>query len=78
MALTQTNNHKFFWAINPQQIVPASGIRYTDSSLTLSLYSGLLTLSPTLVATKNRYLSGASGQRRRCFAGRVRQAVRYR
>ena len=52
IALTQTNNHEFFWAINPQRIVPASGMSYADSSLTLSLYSGLLSLSPTLVATK--------------------------
>lgn len=52
VALAQTNTHKFFWAINPQQVVPASGTPYADGNLTLSLYSGLLSLSPTLVATK--------------------------
>jgi hypothetical protein len=52
LALTQTNNHEFFWAINPQQIVPASVTPYADGNLTISLYSGLLFLSPTLVATK--------------------------
>lgn len=52
VALTQTNNHEFFWATNPQQIVPASSMPYIDGNLRLSLYSGLLTLSPTLVATK--------------------------
>ncbi len=52
VALTQTNTHKFFWTINPQQVVPASGTPYTDGNLTLSLYSGLLFLSPTLVTTK--------------------------
>ncbi|MBI3606798.1 MAG: hypothetical protein HY207_02400, partial [Nitrospirae bacterium] len=35
-----------------QQVVPASGTPYTDGNLTLSLYSGLLFLSPTLVTTK--------------------------
>ena len=52
VALTQTNTHKFFWTIIPQQVVPASGTPYTDGNLTLSLYSGLLFLSPTLEATK--------------------------
>ncbi|MHB9118767.1 MAG: spore coat protein U domain-containing protein [Burkholderiales bacterium] len=52
VALTQTNTHKFFWTINPQQVVPASGTPYADGNLTLSLYSGLLFLNPTLVATK--------------------------
>lgn len=52
VALTQTNTHKFFWTIAPQQVVPASGTPYTDGNLTLSLYSGLLILSPTLVTTK--------------------------
>ena len=52
VALTQTNTHKFFWAINPQQVIPASGTSYTDGNLTLSLYSGLLFLNPTLEATK--------------------------
>ena len=52
VALIQTNTHKFFWTINPQQVVPASGTPYTDGNLTLSLYSGLLFLSPTLVTTK--------------------------
>ncbi|MBI3897176.1 MAG: spore coat protein U domain-containing protein [Gammaproteobacteria bacterium] len=52
VALTQTNTHKFFWVIHPQQVVPASGTPYTDGNLTLSLYSGLLLLNPTLEATK--------------------------
>lgn len=52
IALTQTNTHQFFWTIKPQQVVRASGPPYADSNLTLSLFSGLLFLSPTLVATK--------------------------
>jgi hypothetical protein len=52
LTLAQTNTHEFFWAINPQQVVQASGMPYADNTLTLSLYSGLLFLSPTLVATK--------------------------
>ncbi len=52
VALAQTNTHSFFWTINPQQVVRASGMPYADGNLTLSLYSGLLLLSPTLVATK--------------------------
>jgi len=52
LALTQTNNHEFFWTINPQQIVSAIGVPYVDGNLTLNLYSGLFFLSPTLVATK--------------------------
>lgn len=52
LTLAQTNTHDFFWTINPQQVVQASGMPYADNALTLSLYSGLLFLSPTLVATK--------------------------
>lgn len=52
IALTQTNSHSFFWTINPQQIVPTSTMPYDDSNLTLSLYAGTLSLSPTLVETK--------------------------
>lgn len=52
VALTQTNTHEFFWTINPQQVVSASGTPYADGNLTLSLYSGLLFLNPTLEATK--------------------------
>lgn len=52
VTLAQTNTHQFFWTINPQQVVQASGMPYADNTLTLSLYSGLLTLSPTLVVTK--------------------------
>ncbi|MGB9152441.1 MAG: hypothetical protein WCD70_05065 [Alphaproteobacteria bacterium] len=52
VALTQTNTHEFYWTINPKQIAAASGMPYADTSLTLSLYSGLLILSSTLVATK--------------------------
>lgn len=52
VALTQTNNHEFFWTIKPLQVVPASGLPYADNNLTLSLYSGLVLMSPTLVATK--------------------------
>lgn len=52
VALTQTNTHHFFWTINRQQIVPAFGSSYADSNLTLSLYSGLPLLNPTLVTTK--------------------------
>lgn len=51
-ALAMTNTHEFFWAINPQQAVPASGTPYTDGNLTLSLYDGMLMLNPMLVATK--------------------------
>lgn len=52
IALTQTNTHDFFWTVDPQQVVPASGTPYADVNLTLHLYSGLLFLSPTLEATK--------------------------
>lgn len=52
LSLTQTNSHEFFWTINPQQVVPASGAIFEDKHLTLSLYSGQLLSSPTLVATK--------------------------
>ena len=52
VTLAQTNTHQFYWTISPQQVVQASGMPYTDGSLTLSLYSGPLILSPTLVATK--------------------------
>lgn len=52
IALTQTNTHQFFWTLDPQQVVPASGTPYTDGNLTLNLYSGLPLFSPTLVATK--------------------------
>ncbi len=52
IALTQTHTHDFFWTVNPRQVVSASGTPYTDVNLTLSLYSGLLFLSPTLEATK--------------------------
>lgn len=52
VGLTQTNTHKFYWTVNPRQVVPASDTSYTDGNLTLSLYSGQLLLSPTLVATK--------------------------
>lgn len=52
IALTQTNKHEFFWTINPQQIVPTSTMPYVDSNLTLSLYAGMFSLSPTLVDTK--------------------------
>lgn len=52
VGLTQTNTHQFFWTINRQQIVLAFGSPYADANLTLSLFSGLLLLNPTLVATK--------------------------
>ena len=51
IALTQTNNHSFFWTIDPQQIVPALGTHYADANLSLGLYSGTLLTSPTLVAS---------------------------
>lgn len=51
LGLIQTNNHSFFWTINPQQIVPAQQTRYTDANLSLDLYSGTLLTSPTLVAS---------------------------
>lgn len=40
--LNQTANHSFAWTIDPLQIVPASATPYSDPSLTLSLYSGLI------------------------------------
>ncbi len=52
VALTQTNTHKFYWTAHPQQVVPAADTAYSDGNLTLSLYSGLLLLGPTLEATK--------------------------
>lgn len=52
IGLTQTNTHKFYWTVDPLQAVPASNTPYTDVNLTLSLYSGLLFLGPTLEATK--------------------------
>ena len=49
LGLNQTNNHSFYWTINPEQIVnPAT---YSDNSLTLSLYSGLILSSYTLAGT---------------------------
>lgn len=51
IGLTQTNNHSFFWTIEPQQIVPVQGSFYTDPNLSLDLYSGTLLTSPTLVAS---------------------------
>ncbi len=51
IALTQTNNHSFFWTIVPQQIVPAQQAYYADANLTLSLYTGTLLTSPQLVAS---------------------------
>ncbi len=51
VALTQTNHHKFFWTINPQQIVPVQGMHYVDANLSLDLYSGTLLTSPTRVAS---------------------------
>jgi hypothetical protein len=50
--LPQTNTHKFYWTVNPQQVVPAADTPYIDANLALSLYSGLLSLTPTLEATK--------------------------
>jgi len=51
VALTQTNSHRFFWTINPQQIVPVQGMHYVDANLSLGLYSGTLLASPTLAAS---------------------------
>ena len=52
VGLTQTNTHQFFWTAKRQQIVASSATPYADGNLTLSLYSGLPLLNPTLVATK--------------------------
>ncbi len=52
VGLTQTQAHEFFWTIHPQQVAPASGMPYADSNLTLNLYSGMVLLGPSLVATK--------------------------
>jgi hypothetical protein len=52
LSFTQTNTHEFYWTLKPQQVVPASHMRYADNNLTLNLYSGLLLSSPTLVDTK--------------------------
>jgi spore coat protein U-like protein len=51
VGLTQTNSHKFFWTIAPQQIVPVQGTHYADANLSLDLYSGTLLTSPTRVAS---------------------------
>lgn len=51
IALTQTNNHSFFWTVDPQQIVPAQQTHYADANLSLDLYAGTLLNSPTLVAS---------------------------
>jgi len=51
IALTQTNNHSFFWTIDPQQIVPAQQAHYADANLSLDLYSGTLLIGSTLVAS---------------------------
>lgn len=40
--INQTADHSFTWTVDPLQIVPASATPYTDPSLTLSLYSGLI------------------------------------
>jgi hypothetical protein len=50
--LNQTNSHNFYWTIHALQIVPARAIRYMDTGLTLSLYSGLPLMNPTLVTTR--------------------------
>lgn len=52
IVMTQTNTHKFYWTADPQQVIQAAGTPYTDGNLTLSLYSGLLFMNPTLEATK--------------------------
>lgn len=51
IALTQTNTHRFYWTIDPQQIVPVQGMPYVDSNLSLDLYSRTLLTSPTRVAS---------------------------
>ena len=51
VALTQTNSHRFFWTIDPQQIVPVQGMHYVDPTLPLDLYSGTLLTNPTRVAS---------------------------
>lgn len=51
VALTQTNSHRFFWTIEPQQIVPVQGMPYVDANLSLDLFSGTLLTSPTRVAS---------------------------
>jgi len=51
VALTQINNHRFFWTIDPQQIVPVQGMHYVDANLSLGLFSGTLLTSPTRVAS---------------------------
>lgn len=38
----QTNNQSLYWTITPSQVVAANATRYQDTSLTLSLYTGLL------------------------------------
>src|SRR6266849_1287722 len=50
--LNQTNDHSFFWTIDPLQIVPASTASYQDTTLTLNLYSGLVLGINTLQDTK--------------------------
>ncbi len=50
--LEQTNEHEFVWTIDPAQIVPASDMPYEDTSLTLSLYSGLPLFAPTFVTSR--------------------------
>ena len=51
IAMTQINNHSFYWTIDPQQIVPAQRTYYSDVNLSLSLYTGTLLTSPQLVAS---------------------------
>lgn len=51
IALTQTNNHSFYWTINPQQIVPAQQTHYVDTNLSLDLYAGTPLASPTLITS---------------------------
>ena len=51
---SQTNDHSFYWTVDPLQVVSASASGYyEDQTLTLSLYTGLLLgLFPTLEDTK--------------------------
>jgi hypothetical protein len=47
----QTADHSFVWTIDPLQIVPASTTSYSDTNLTINLYSGTI-LNNTLLDTE--------------------------
>lgn len=42
IGVNQTQSKSFYWSVNPQQVVRAGALRFQDTSLTVTLYAGLL------------------------------------